>query len=447
MSTLFSTNPSSPPLEDIRRKIPISSGSSILAQPRVERIVYVCAWLCVFNFSFSEALKEICLTAGFVFSLLLIGHIGWKSFIGNISRWTWPFGLFVAVSFASGAHSINAFEGLRGAWGDFESLMSLVLFSAVLSLSDRKVEVFRGLFVALMGGLLAGGIFGLWVMGYYHKENLGIMNLGDKNSSAQFLSYVTILVFFFQANRKRLSLPYLIFPFSYALIAVLLYFCHSRTFILTIPVFLLLMILVLRWWKTLVVWASVLLVLLVLSLINPFFKWEITSILRPTSDGSFESRYPTWEGAIRMWKAHPLLGVGPDNFHMPNIHKIYNLPEYASHGHNIFFNLLGEYGLLGVLTFSLWLAVWGIMTVRSVRRKELPLISLALYIGLMTDLIMSGIAHPMWGGTGSLAIMLILMTALNARTGSNDLNPSNGQNGSVLSSDMPTQETTARESR
>lgn len=447
MSTLFSTNPSSPPLEDVRRKIPVPSGTSILAQPRVERIVYVCAWLCVFNFSFSEALKEIFLTAGFVFSLVLIGHHGWKSFLGNISRWTWPFALFVAVSLASGAHSINTFEGLRGAWGDFESLMGLVLFSAVVSLSDRKAEVFRGLFVALMGGLLAGGIFGLWVMGYYHKENLGIMNLGDKNSSAQFLSYVTILVFFFQANRKRLSLPYMVFPFSYALIAVLLYFCHSRTFILTIPVFLLLMILVLRWWKTLVVWASVLMVLLALSLINPLFKWEITSILRPTSDGSFESRYPTWEGAIRMWKAHPLLGVGPDNFHMPNIHKMYNLPEYASHGHNIFFNLLGEYGLLGVLTFSLWLAVWGIMTVRSVRRKELPPISLALYIGLMTDLLMSGIAHPMWGGTGSLAIMLILTTAMNAGTGSNHPNPSNGRNGSGLSSDISAQETTLRESR
>ncbi len=447
MSTLFSTNPSPPPLEDLRNKIHFPFSSSVLAQSRVERIVFLCAWLCVFNFSFSEAVKEISLTVGFVFSLVLVGHHGWKAYLARIVPWTWPFALFVSLSFASGIHSINTFEGLRGAWGDFETLMGLVLFSSAIGLSDRKGEVFRGLFVALLGGLLAGGCLSLWEMGHYHKENLGIMNLGDKNSSAQFLSYVSILVFFFQANKSRLSLPYAAFPISYALIAVLLYFCHSRTFILTIPFFLLLMILILKWWKTLIAWMAALFVLLGLSLVNPFFKWEITSILRPTADGSFESRYPTWEGAIRMWKAHPLLGIGPDNFHMPNIHKIYNLPEYASHGHNIFFNLLGEYGSLGVLSFSLWVAVWGILTVRSVRKKELPLISLALYIGLMADLVTSGIAHPMWGGTGSLAIMLILATAMNARIGSNAPTLSNGQTDSGLSPAGPFQNTTTRENR
>jgi putative inorganic carbon (HCO3(-)) transporter len=417
MSSMSAASSSLPPLKKAPDNIQVPGHSSIAVKPIVERIVFACACVCVFNFSFSEALKEIFLTAGFVFALALIALTGWRPFSRDVGRWAWPFVLFVAGSIASGIHSINTFEGLRGAWGDFESLMGLVLFSATLAIPVRKETVLRGLFASLMGGLFFGGAFGLWKMAHFHLPNLGIMNLGDKNSTAQFLSYATILVFFFHENRRRLSLPFALFPISYGMIALFLYYCHSRAFLLTIPFFLLVMILVLRWWKTLIVWASLLVAFIAVSLINPFFRWEITSVLKPTSDASFESRYPTWEGAIRMWREHPILGVGPDNFHMPNIHKIYNLPEYASHGHNIFFNLLGEYGSLGVVSFALWLSLFGIVTLKSVRRKELSPVALALYIGLMADLLLSGIVHPMWGGTGSLAIMLILAIASNARAG------------------------------
>lgn len=73
-------------------------------------------------------------------------------------------------------------------------------------------------------------------------------------------------------------------------------------------------------------------------------------------------RVAHWVAALRMWELSPWLGVGPGNY--ATIYPSVALPRWSDplgHAHNIYLNVLGETGILGLLTFLLmWtsLIVW-----------------------------------------------------------------------------------------
>ncbi len=408
----------STPLNSAKTPIDQNQGThrklfAVLPDLFLEQSVIGLSLICLFNLPFSEAFKEISLVGGMIASLLLLlEHRQTGRFFIRLLTVGWPVFLFVGVSFASGVHSINTFEGLRGAWGDLETLMGLILFSTLLNVERSPGRIRKWMLMAILSGTFSGAAVGLFRIWNEHRPFLGMMNLGDKNTTAQFLSFLFLIVFFFHSQKNRWNIPFSLFVVLYPILAVFLFLTHSRTFLIAVPVALLVMIAVLKWWKTLAVVGGFLFCLLVGTAVSPTLRWEVQTVIHPMSDGSFESRYPTWEGAIRMWKAHPFLGVGPDNFHMPNIHSIYHLPDYAAHGHNVFFNLLGEYGALGVIAFFLWLTVWVKTAVSGLGSGRLPPASLALCLGTMVNLLIGGIAHPMWGGSTSLLLMLAMALSL-----------------------------------
>lgn len=373
--------------------------------------------VCLFNLPFSEALKEISLTTGFLLSILLVWGTGeGKRYLETFVRLFWPIILFSMVSLASGLNSINVFEGLRGFWGDWESLMCLAFFAAVLSRWRLPGKTRVWIAGGLLAGTLSGAAVGLWRMVREHRSFLGIMNLGDKNSTAQFLGLLIILLFFFHLDAQERKkdgdrLPGL-FLYALPVLFLLLFLTRSRSFLVGVPLSFLVMIVLTKSWKTLLWVMGFLLLAGIAALLNPIMRWEVLSILRPMADGSFTSRYPTWEGAIRMWKAHPFLGIGPNNFHMANVHALYHLPEYATHGHNIFFNILGEYGTLGVTVFFLWVLQWVRSTAAGIRTGDLQKSHGALTGGVLTILLVCGVSHPMWGGSTSLMLMLAMALTL-----------------------------------
>ncbi len=391
-----------------------SFSSSFLQKMRV--LFSSLLFLCLFNLPFSEALKEISLTAGFFLSIVYFfgtGNLG--SFWRFSLRTGWPLYLFTGVSFLSGLHSINRMEGLRGFWGDFEALMGFLFFGTSVAL--RKWCGIPRIWMtgALLLGTLAGAGVGIARIVIEHRSFLGMMNLGDKNSTAQFLAILMVIILFLgidglqREKRDRFSLFLLsVLP----VLAIFLFLTRSRTFLVAVPLAFLLMIIIAKAWRALIVLGGILGIGALAAYFVPIIRWEVQTLPRPTSDGSFVSRYPTWEGAIRMWKSHPFLGVGPDNFHMANIHALYHLPEYASHGHNLFFNLLGEYGSLGVAAFALWLAVWCRDVFAGLRTKRLGNSHAALCAGILVLLFVGGIAHPMWGGSTSLMLMLSMVLSL-----------------------------------
>jgi O-antigen ligase len=64
-------------------------------------------------------------------------------------------------------------------------------------------------------------------------------------------------------------------------------------------------------------------------------------------------RINLWQSAMAMWRDHPLLGVGPDNF-LYAYRSFYILPAAwqepnLSHPHNVFFDFLARLGVLGLI--------------------------------------------------------------------------------------------------
>ena len=379
---------------------------------RYESVLLFFLYLLIFNLSFSEAIKEISLGISVLmvipWAILKSDHSYWRRFF----RMTWPLWCFLSVSLLSALNSINLFQAMRGFWGDLMTLCGLLFFWSILSYGENPLEIVRRSLFSLFGGVLSGGAVGIATLVIKNQGNLGIMNLGDKNSTAQFLSFSLILMIVCFFERIRLRLPNALFYIGFPLMILFILLCHSRAFLISLPTVALIMFYLQGPKKVFFKASGIVGVIFFVLLLVPFIRNEIATALAPGHDGSFISRYLTWQGVIRMWKAHPLLGIGPDNFQMKNIHQIYNLPEYASHGHNFFFNLLGEYGTLGVVFMILWLFLWGFYAFSRERRHLDPVFGKLLFVGVLINLLMAGIAHPIWGGSGSLLLMLIMALSL-----------------------------------
>lgn len=389
---------------DMRGKGGVSSLSD-------ERLFLGVLAIFTFNLAFSEAVKEIFLVIAFLLVLLRIaktpGPVGGRILILGL-----PVLVFTGISLLSALNSINRFQGLRGFWGDFESLMAWVVFSGALMLSADRMRTVRVIAKALVLGIIAGGCVGIFRMIFQGIPVLGMMNLGDKNSTAQFLSSVFLILLALWTIRKQLGLaPSFLIP-SLGCVACLLILTHSRSFLISVPAASCAILLITRQWKTLGVVAGTMAFCATLISLNSNLRWEMESVIHPLNDGSFVSRYLTWEGAIRMYHAHPFLGVGPDNFQMKNIHRIYGLPDYASHGHNIFFNILGEYGALGVFSFGTILLFWALRIIPGKDATPSAHFLKALTVGFLLNMVMAGVAHPMWGGSFSLVVMLVMAMVL-----------------------------------
>jgi putative inorganic carbon (hco3(-)) transporter len=88
----------------------------------------------------------------------------------------------------------------------------------------------------------------------------------------------------------------------------------------------------------------------------------LTDVLnQPVTDENFAvvERVAHWVAAIRMWELSPWLGVGPGNYEA--VYPAVRLPQWEEalgHAHNIYLNVLGESGLVGLAFFlALWVAV------------------------------------------------------------------------------------------
>jgi len=386
--------------------------SQLILSSRYESVLLFFLYLLVFNLSFSEAIKEISLGVSFLMVIPWVMLKSDRSYWRLFFRMTWPLWCFLGVSLLSALNSINLFQAMRGFWGDLMTLCGLFLFWGVLSFGENPLQIIRRVALAIFSGVIAGGVVGVTLLAMKKIDFLGIMNLGDKNSTAQFLSFFMILLIICFFERARLKLSPAVFILGFPLLILFILLCHSRAFLISLPVAAFAIFYLQGSQKVFFKGLGVVFAVIMLLLAIPIVRGEIVTALAPSHDGSFVSRYLTWKGAILMWKTHPILGIGPDNFQMKNIHEMYHLPEYASHGHNFFFNLLGAYGILGVVSMILWLFLWGFHAFSQERRHLDPVFGKVLFVGVLINLLMAGIADPIWGGSGSLLLMLIMALSL-----------------------------------
>jgi putative inorganic carbon (HCO3(-)) transporter len=81
---------------------------------------------------------------------------------------------------------------------------------------------------------------------------------------------------------------------------------------------------------------------------------------------SVPSRRELWRAAVRLWRNHPLLGVGPDNFRhrYPEVIREGDggrFEDQRIHANNLYFEVLANLGLAGMatlvlLSYGLWRA-------------------------------------------------------------------------------------------
>lgn len=89
------------------------------------------------------------------------------------------------------------------------------------------------------------------------------------------------------------------------------------------------------------------------------YKIAGQKMIRPQSD---MERISQWKAAIMAFKERPLLGYGYLNFehYSVEIKKRYEIGQlqFGGHAHGNIFEMLGSTGLLGLLTFCIWIVSW-----------------------------------------------------------------------------------------
>jgi putative inorganic carbon (HCO3(-)) transporter len=113
-------------------------------------------------------------------------------------------------------------------------------------------------------------------------------------------------------------------------------------------------------WKPKWLWALPVLAVLAYSLAPSILRERVQMALRPSSDPAVFSRLEFWRAGVAMMKAHPWLGVGPNNIeselplYVP--HGSMLLARYHGHLHDNFIQLGAERGLPALLAW-VWFMV------------------------------------------------------------------------------------------
>lgn len=116
-------------------------------------------------------------------------------------------------------------------------------------------------------------------------------------------------------------------------------------------------------------WGAVVAVLVIVTfilLIPVIMRTDLSSI------GTFAQRDKLWEGAIRIFLAHPVAGAGPDTF--PTQYMRYrNQPRtdtIFAHAHMAWLDIAAEYGIAGLLSVGYFWITLGILILSYLRRHE-----------------------------------------------------------------------------
>ena len=81
-------------------------------------------------------------------------------------------------------------------------------------------------------------------------------------------------------------------------------------------------------------------------------RYETVKTLK--TDLSYQNRSLSWEGGVAMFESNPVTGIGAGSYTAANGMKYWpgNGRKTFLNAHSLYFKLLGELGLLGIITFG-----------------------------------------------------------------------------------------------
>lgn len=313
-----------------------------------------------------------------------------------------PFLFLLIISAVSIFNSINYQDSFRGLFRLIQYwVLLLIMAEEIMDEAHIKRIVF-----AMACGISLLSLDALWQVRQgkdFIRGNLPVINIGlvratasfpDSNVLGVYLSAIAPLVIVLAFYCLKINQKVIFYVVS-LLVLLGIFLTYSRPTILAIYICLWIIGIIRRnkWFIFL---------LIIITLISPFiaprsvkdFAKEIE--YNPLRFMCNDDRIAVYRNTIQMIKAHPLIGVGVNNY-MKNYKKYKEIPEYRNvitadfmYAHNNFLHMAGEIGLLGLAIFFWFLyKLFGanISIYRKLNSGYLKNISLGLILCLLAFLI------------------------------------------------------------
>jgi len=155
-----------------------------------------------------------------------------------------------------------------------------------------------------------------------------------------------------------------------------------------------------------------------LALVSPVGRRVLDPVTRAKQLHSQKFRSYTWKGALRMTKAHPWLGTGPNTF--LSAFGQYQIAGYTRQAHNLYLQASAETGVLGLLALLGLLAAVGLLGLQVLRapdatppseERRLRLGIAAALLAAVLGLLLHGLVDTVWDYT-AIEFAVLLQAAL-----------------------------------
>ncbi len=384
----------------------LSAFSQSTPVEKLDRATWYALVLTVVSIPFSETAKSVLFVAAVLLWLLKMAVIG--DFRIKVTWIGWFFlGWLAAVFLSSVGSSCGVFKGVR------DVLMYTVFFFLLVNMLDR-LERARTLLWAVLGGIALGDLYGLihyLVLPHFvSMDPMPRLRIGSIGYTGGYLGLVMSLViglwaFAHLPNREKKWLLLV-----GILSAVALIFTYRRS--IWVPVVLVagLATAMTKNWRPILFGLVFAASIGLASLLSPTIHSRLIGLTNPLTDASMQERYDIWAAALRMFRDHPVLGIGHKCW-MAEAER-YNVPGIAGpqrQAHNLYLNVAAEMGVVGVCALLGWLSAYGLMLWRYRSRLTSDLAKGLWFAGLGTyvTFLIGSLVEPMIGSEFSLLFMLI----------------------------------------
>lgn len=290
-------------------------------------------------------------------------------FGGRWDRWDTLICAWIASGFL-----VAMFAGLKG--GEWRAALDIVRYGTVLWVVKRSRFAERELEL-LYAALVASVVVGL-AMAYAEVARreldpgreivrLELNSVGHVNHTAIYLAIMLgVCTAWLFTGRHRI-----VMGAASLLVFVSIFVAASRAGVGAGV--LALVVLALFWWRRsrlpMVITVAILVVTTAMSFLGGAEVFERHEANVHTGN-TLAFRDRAWNLSIDTWKAHPLFGVGMDNFAL--VSRAQTGDRYASlfpHAHSLYLNTLVERGLVGAVPVAIVIVAWPIALIRRRPRK------------------------------------------------------------------------------
>lgn len=311
--------------------------------------------------------------------------------------------LFLSLTIVSAIFSPYRVYALKkGAWDTFRFVMFFFLIKHSINTTSRIGIAILIIIISMIIGDLIG------IKHYLEAPSLESINfIGYHTATATYLAFFLSLVFGLLLTNSIEKRAFLVLIVIATLLTwIVLSLSLARAALFSVAIIFLLLCALRRHFKILVFGC---LLIIIVALFIPL-KERVEVLKRPFSQ-SLQLRYGIWEGAVRIIKDRPFLGIGPRTYHLEGNCLKYNLPRdiRSSDAHNVFLNIASERGLLGLLSFLIFLGSYLHLLYKT--RNRQAGISTALWYACLGNLIhflLIGTVHSVLVTESAMLFMAIL---------------------------------------